>query len=518
MLLLLLLTFCLPNSIFAQFQDYGFKLGVKGNYLVVGNEYTEEEYNPSLLFRLNGTFELSRIFDLEIGVGYGYMQGEDYTLDQYKTTFMPVDLRLVLSPFNSTSVNPYLYIGGGISYWDLTDPPANPVNPPDDENGIVTLGVAGIGLEIALSQNVLLDITGGFNMFGHDDVNGDATNLQDKTLHDFDRYINVGLGLTYVFGTCDTDEDMDGLNKCTEDSLGTDPKNPDSDGDGLKDGEEVTQYKTNPLNPDTDADGLKDGEEVFTYKTNPLVADTDGDGLKDGEEVTRYKTDPTNPDTDGDGLSDGSEVMDHKTDPLKADTDGDGLTDGEEVNGTNLDLRVVGKEVKSGNVKTDPLNADSDGDGLKDGEEMKRYFTDPNNKDTDAGSVDDGTEIANQTDPLDPMDDKAMDPGLTLDIKFKQGSAVIQTDYLDDLQRAFAYLKEKVERKFEIHGYTSTEGSEAFNQTLSEKRANAVVNWFRESGIAQERMTAIGHGECCPILVNNEEDRPASRRIVLVLK
>jgi hypothetical protein len=44
--------------------------------------------------------------------------------------------------------------------------------------------------------------------------------------------------------------------------IGTDPTNPDTDEDGLNDGEEVNTYNTDPTNPDTDEDGLSDGEEV----------------------------------------------------------------------------------------------------------------------------------------------------------------------------------------------------------------------------------------------------------------
>ena len=43
--------------------------------------------------------------------------------------------------------------------------------------------------------------------------------------------------------------------------MGTDPQNDDTDGDGLKGGEEVNDYHTDPLNPDTDRDGLPDGDE-----------------------------------------------------------------------------------------------------------------------------------------------------------------------------------------------------------------------------------------------------------------
>jgi outer membrane protein OmpA-like peptidoglycan-associated protein len=77
--------------------------------------------------------------------------------------------------------------------------------------------------------------------------------------------------------------------------IGTDPFNPDTDGDGLTDGEEVKTYKTNPLNPDTDYDGLKDGAEVHTYKTDPLNADTDNGGVRDGHEVIEDSTNPLDP-------------------------------------------------------------------------------------------------------------------------------------------------------------------------------------------------------------------------------
>jgi hypothetical protein len=70
---------------------------------------------------------------------------------------------------------------------------------------------------------------------------------------------------------------------------GLDPNDPlvayeDPDHDGLTNLEEF-QYGTDPNNPDTDGDGLSDGDEVHVYHTNPLLWDTDGDGISDGVEV-----------------------------------------------------------------------------------------------------------------------------------------------------------------------------------------------------------------------------------------
>jgi hypothetical protein len=68
-----------------------------------------------------------------------------------------------------------------------------------------------------------------------------------------------------------TDQDADNAADELEPGLGLDPTNPDTDEDGVADGDEPNLYGTDPLNPDTDGDGRSDGEELFWTHTDPLA-------------------------------------------------------------------------------------------------------------------------------------------------------------------------------------------------------------------------------------------------------
>ena len=82
-------------------------------------------------------------------------------------------------------------------------------------------------------------------------------------------------------------------------------------------------------------DQLLGGTEVKTKSFIPFVSDpkeydTDNDGLSDDEETEEFETDPRNADTDGDGLTDGEEA-DLWFDPLDSNSDGDSFSDKEEL-------------------------------------------------------------------------------------------------------------------------------------------------------------------------------------------
>jgi outer membrane protein OmpA-like peptidoglycan-associated protein len=245
-------------------------------------------------------------------------------------------------------------------------------------------------------------------------------------------------------------------------TLKTDPKNPDTDGDGLSDGDEVNTHKTDPLNVDSDGDGLKDGEEVTTYKTSPIKADTDGDGLKDGEEVTQYKTDPLKKDSDGDTLSDGDEVLKHKSNPL--------------------------------------------------------------DKDTDHGSVEDGIEVGRGDNPLNPEDDveklvvTEVGQAITLEgIVFDTGKSTIKPESEVILMKAYNTLHLNPDLEVEIQGHTDNKGGKAMNKKLSEARAESVKAWLVAKGVDAKRITTAGFGPDKPIADNaTDEGRQKNRRIDFV--
>ena len=247
------------------------------------------------------------------------------------------------------------------------------------------------------------------------DGDGNAEKRGQQITHKFTQAgeITVSVSVTDSYGESDTssrniyiraDSDDDGLFNQREDSVGTDPNNPDTDDDGLLDGSEVVEHEISPLDSDTDGDGIADGREVKSLDTNPVQTDTDEDGLGDMAEL-ELETDPTNPDTDNDGLADGTEVTETDTDPLVLDTDGDGVNDGAEVNNyasnptavnTDGDGLDDGRELT---IETDPTKVDTDDDGLEDDRELA-LETDPTNLDTDNDGLADGRDVNGNTDPL----------------------------------------------------------------------------------------------------------------------
>lgn len=486
----------------AQFKEWGTKLGLRYNQILPITEFNEYEtltlrdYEFSFIAQGFLAFELTPALEIQINAGYGQYAGVDFQKNKYSTDIIPIDLRFRVSPFDMKGWNPYLYAGGGIMNYTVQTKPVltGLLGSPGKEDGWVAYFPGGIGTEILITETVLLDLGIGAAITLSDDLDGYVkTDVNDW-------WMNFSAGLTFTGESGSSDRDKDGLTKNEEEKLGTNPKNPDSDGDGIMDGEEVNNYKTNPLEVDSDLDALTDYNEIFVHKTNPLSADSDSDVLNDGEEINKYKTDPLVADTDNDKLPDGDEVDKYLTDPLKADMDMDGLTDGDEV------LKY----------KTDPKKADTDGDGLTDAEEVIKHKTDPNNKDTDDGTVDDGTEIKRGTDPLNGEDDvvKVGVPIILEGITFATGKADITPESEFTLRNALKTLQTYSDIVVEISGHTDITGSYKKNMDLSQRRADSVRDWLIRNGVAPDRIFTKGYGPDQPVATNDTpEGRQKNRRI-----
>jgi outer membrane protein OmpA-like peptidoglycan-associated protein len=449
------------------FKDFGWKGGLRLNGVLPVDEFSDDNGLALKSFLVDAylRYELSRDFNLELNAGYGQLKGDDYNYNplsagtgEYKTSIIPIELRLLYTPFELEDWNPYFYAGFGALHYSVDTKPNAKSLLAVEESGWTGVIPVGIGTEIRLSDQIFLDLTAGVNYSLTDNLNYYKIDEMN------DGYINVGLGLTFSNESLNTDKDGDGLLKKQELQLGTDPNNPDTDGDGLKDGEEVKTYKTNPLKADTDGDGLNDGEEVMKYKTDPLNVDTDGDGLVDGDEVLKIKTDPLNADTDGDGLKDGEEVLKYKTDPLKADTDGD---------------------------------------GLKDGEEVLKYKTDPLKVDTDGGTIGDGVEVKRGTNPLDPKDDipvTTVEKEYNLDmVHFAFNKFNLSKDAKKILDSDYETITKYTEPKITLSGHADFIGSDDYNMKLSEKRANTVKDYLVKKGLDEKIISVQAFGESKPL-------------------
>ncbi|MFV8225653.1 gliding motility-associated C-terminal domain-containing protein, partial [Christiangramia aquimixticola] len=121
----------------------------------------------------------------------------------------------------------------------------------------------------------------------------------------------------------------------------------DLDNDGLLNDEEII-IGTDPLNPDSDGDGLTDGEEVLGEDDN--FTELQPDGVSDPLDICDPLQTAPGCDPDNDGLTNDQEAA-AGTDPLDADTDNDGLYDGEEVTGVD---NPATETVAIG--ESDPLN------------------------------------------------------------------------------------------------------------------------------------------------------------------
>lgn len=101
-------------------------------------------------------------------------------------------------------------------------------------------------------------------------------------------------------------------------------------------------------------------------------------------------------------------------------------------------------------------------------------------------------------------------------IHFDTGKAAILPDSEATLKQILDLLEQNPDLKLRIEGHTDNQGVAAANQTLSEKRAQAVLGWLVANGVDISRLSAKGFGQTKPIADNStEEGRAKNRRVEL---
>ncbi|WP_444897594.1 OmpA family protein [Microbulbifer sp. SSSA005] len=103
-------------------------------------------------------------------------------------------------------------------------------------------------------------------------------------------------------------------------------------------------------------------------------------------------------------------------------------------------------------------------------------------------------------------------------ITFGTNRADIRTDFYDTLESVTVVLQEFDKTAIRVSGHTDSTGSDVYNQSLSEQRANSVAGFFSGQGVSAGRVQAVGYGERYPIASNDSESgRQANRRVELEL-
>jgi OOP family OmpA-OmpF porin len=231
-------------------------------------------------------------------------------------------------------------------------------------------------------------------------------------------------------------------------------------------------------------------------------------------------------DSDGDGVADSLDAcagtpqgvaVDSKGCPV--DSDGDGVSDDKDTcPGTEKGVTVDDKGCP---VVAATVEADSDGDGVADSKDTCA--------DTPKGVAVDENGCPVDTDKDGVSDDKDACPGTPIgatvnargcwsikDLRFETGKTTIMAESLPNLDEVVTVLESNPEMKLEVQGYTDNRGSAAFNKSLSEKRARAVMDYIVSKGIAAERISAKGYGIESPVATNDTaEGRALNRRVEL---
>ena len=104
------------------------------------------------------------------------------------------------------------------------------------------------------------------------------------------------------------------------------------------------------------------------------------------------------------------------------------------------------------------------------------------------------------------------------DVLFDFDQASLKANSRDSITTLANYLIKNPDRKVIVEGYTDSKGSAAYNQGLSERRANAVKNALVRAGVEPSRIVAQGYGKEYPVADNaTSSGRAQNRRVEVTI-
>ncbi|RAK67028.1 OmpA family protein [Hymenobacter edaphi] len=103
-------------------------------------------------------------------------------------------------------------------------------------------------------------------------------------------------------------------------------------------------------------------------------------------------------------------------------------------------------------------------------------------------------------------------------ILFDTNKSDLRAASMSDIQNMAAVLKKYPDTNVLVEGHTDNTGSDAINQPLSERRAQAVANYTIQQGVESSRVTTQGYGSSQPVADNaTAEGKQANRRVEIAI-
>ena len=477
-LLLFTLCFAFAISTQAQTQYKKWNVGLYGGAIQYQGDLGHDFYKTDKTTYGFGGISFSRYLNSHLDVQALYTRGTlgyDSGVTGFKGDFSSISANLriyflksdyILRPYASGGIGAILFDNQLNFHKELIDS---------------ALPTAGGGLVIRLNDALSINLQETFLFTNSDERDGVVSGADDD-------FLMHSVGLTYSFGKM-KDADLDGVadnkDKCPDTPTGV-----------------SVDKKGCPLDKDNDgvADYLDTCPDVAGSSMLNGCPDKDGDGVADGQDrcpdVAGLTALKGCPDADGDGVADLDDQCANTKKGSKVDakgcvtdSDGDGIAD-------DVDRCPTAAGIAS-------LNGcpDTDGDGVADQDDRC-----PNVKGN----------IANKGCPEISKQDAVKITYIGSKLFFENNSDKLKVASLSQLDELAKILNRNEGANLVIEGHTDSNGSDAFNLTLSQKRTESVKSYLVGKGIADSRLTGVGKGETEPIADNKTAiGRAKNRRVEL---